>query len=88
MYKEVLKWLRQLSMPVSATYLRLRLETPPEYPSLTSIKDTLEELNIDCQVCQGTKEDLINEAKPFLAHLYIGGGYLSIAKMFHRQSGR
>ena len=74
MYREVMKWLRIQSMPVAESHLRLRLESHPDYPSLIAVQDTLEELGINSYACQGTKEELKKENKPFLAHLNIGGG--------------
>ena len=74
MYREVMKWLSIQSMPVAESHLRLRLESHPDYPSLLAVQDTLEELGINSYACQGTKEELKKENKPFLAHLNIGGG--------------
>lgn len=74
MYREVMKWLRIQSMPVSENHLRLRLETHPDYPSLVAIQDALEELGISSYACEGTKEELKIENKPFLAHFNTGGG--------------
>jgi len=76
MYKEVMKWLSIQHMPVSESYIRLRLETHPDYPSLLSVQDTLEELGINSYACNGTKEELKKENKPFLAHFNMGEGYI------------
>lgn len=76
MYKEVMKWLSIQHMPVSENYLRLRLETHPDYPSLIAIQDTLEELGIKAYACYGAKEELKKENKPFLAHFNVGEGYI------------
>lgn len=76
MYKEVSGWLAKLGMPVSGLYLRLRLESHPDYPSLTSVQDTLEELGIEANAYQSTKESLLEYGKPFLLHLNIGEGMI------------
>lgn len=76
MYKEVMKWLSIQHMPVAESYLRLRLESHPDYPSLIAVQDTLEELGINSYACSGTKEELKNENRPFLAHFNIGEGYI------------
>jgi uncharacterized membrane protein len=74
MYKEIVKWLRIQHMLVAENHLRLRLESHPDYPSLLAVKDTLDELGIESYACQGTKEGLKNEGKPFLAHFNMGEG--------------
>lgn len=74
MYKEVKKYLSYYNIPVSESWLRLRLESHPDYPSLIAIQDTLEELGVNCQACRGNKEELKQENKPFLLHLHTGGG--------------
>lgn len=76
LYKEVIKWLRTQSLPVAESHLRLRLESHPDYPSLLAVQDTLEELGVNGYACQGTKEELKNEAKPFLAHFNMNGGHV------------
>lgn len=78
MYKEVMKWLRLQHMPVAESHLRLRLESHPDYPSLIAVQDTLEELSIKSYACEGTKEELKKEGKPFLAHFNMGEGHVLI----------
>lgn len=80
MYKEVMKWLRIQRMPVAESRLRLRLESHPDYPSLIAVQDTLEELGIVSYACEGTKEELKNENRPFLAHFNTGGGHVLFFK--------
>lgn len=80
MHKEVVKWLRIQHMPVAESLLRLRLESHPDYPSLIAVQDTLEELGIVSYACQGTKEELKNENRPFLAHFNTGGGHVLFFK--------
>lgn len=76
MYKEVFRWLKKLNIRVSKNYLRLRLESHPDYPSLLAVKDTLEELHIPCDAYQTDKTHLQKAGKPFLIHLNIGEGDL------------
>ena len=80
MYKEVMKWLRIQNMPVVESHLRLRLESHPDYPSIIAIQDTLQELGINSYACCGTKEELKNEGKPFLAHFNMSGGHIQSFK--------
>src|SRR5258708_11226139 len=76
MYKEVRKWLSALKIPVSEHYLRLRIETHPDYPSLLAVSDTLDELGIDCNAYETDKRRLKNIHEPILFHLRIGDGYV------------
>ncbi len=76
MYKEVMKLLRANNLQVADSYLQLRLESHPDYPSLIAVQDTLEELGIESYACQGTKEELNAEGKPFLVHLNMNGGHI------------
>jgi uncharacterized membrane protein len=86
MYREVVKWLKIQSMPVSENYLRLRLESHPDYPSLVAVADTLSEMNIECDAYQTSKEELIKTGKPFLIHLNMGeGNILSFPDMITAQ---
>ncbi len=76
MTKEIVRWLNSFSIRISSNYLRLRLESHPDYPSLLSVQDTLEELGIECYACSGTIQQLSLESKPFLAHLNTNGGQI------------
>lgn len=80
MYKEIKKLLQAESIPVVESRLRLRLESHPDYPSLIAVKDTLEEMGIESNACFGTKEELKNEGKPFLAHFNYGEGHVQFFK--------
>lgn len=82
MYQPVLKHINYNQNEVSLHWLRLRLESHPDYPSLIAVQDTLEEIGIESYVCQGTKEELKQENKPFLAHLNIYGGKVEFCKNF------
>ena len=80
MYKEVIKLLQIHSIPVAESHLRLRLESHPDYPSLLAVQDTLEELSVNSCACNGTKEELKNENKPFLAHFNYREGHVQFFK--------
>jgi len=45
MYREIIKWLSIQRIQVAES--NLRLESHPDYPSLDSVHDTLEELNVN-----------------------------------------
>lgn len=76
MYKEVIQFLKKQNIKVSENYLRLRLESHPDYPSVLAVKDTLEELNIPSNAYETDKAHLQQEGKPFLVHLNIAEGQL------------
>lgn len=77
---QVLQYLNHLHVPVSHTYVRKRMESHPNYPSLLSIHDTLQELGIESYACEGTKEELLKETSPVLLHFNIGDGHLQYFK--------
>jgi hypothetical protein len=62
-------WLTELKIPVSKSYLKQQLQSHPDYPSLLSITDTLNELCIDNTAIQIEKEILPEIPTPFIAHL-------------------
>jgi hypothetical protein len=59
------RWLRSMKIPVSKMFLKQQLLSHPDYPSLLSITDTLDELNIHCG-----KRWIGKIPIPFLAHIY------------------
>jgi uncharacterized membrane protein len=80
MHREVIKWLKHLGFKISSNWLRLRLESHPDYPSLSALQDTLSEIGINSYACEGTKEELAAEKKPFLAHFNVSDGYIRFFK--------
>lgn len=76
MYKEVTRLLKKQDTRISENYLRLRIESHPDYPSVLAVKDTLDELNIPCHAYETDKTHLQQAGKPFLAHLNKGEGQL------------
>jgi protein-disulfide isomerase len=76
MYNEVHKWLKYQSVTTNTDWLRTRMESHPDYPGLLSVQDSLEELGIKTYACVGTKDELKQENKPFLAHLNVAGGHI------------
>lgn len=76
MYNEVHKWLSAQSIWLSKNWLRSRLESHPDYPSLLAVQDTLEEVGLKSYACTGTKDELRQENNPFLAHLNVAGGHI------------
>lgn len=80
MYKQISMMLSEMRTVLNKNYFKIRLESHPDYPSLIAIKDCLEELGINAYACTGTKDELIKENRPFLAHLNLGGGVIRYFK--------
>jgi len=77
MINEISKYLRHLSCSISKDFLRVRLESHPDYPSLVAVQDTLAELGIEANAYETSREELVKSGKPFLAHLNIGEGVIN-----------
>jgi len=76
----VYNWLQEMKIPVSKTYIKEQLLSHPDYPSLLSITDTLNELRIENVAVQIQKDQLYEVNTPFLAHLNGNGGEFVIIK--------
>ncbi|HYF29550.1 MAG TPA: thioredoxin domain-containing protein [Chitinophagaceae bacterium] len=72
--RQVADWLRCLRIPIAYDLLRSRLLAHPNYPSLLSITDTLDELEIDNAALVVDKEKISELPIPFLAYLNNRGG--------------
>jgi len=70
----VYNWLREMKISASKTYIRQQLLSHPDYPSLLSITDTLDELGIENAALVVDKERLNEIPVPFLAHTAAKGG--------------
>lgn len=69
MYESVYALLQNIGLTVSKNYLKTKIETHPYYPSLLSIKDTLEELHAEVQVFKMLPEKFSTIGLPYLAHV-------------------
>src|SRR5687767_1508904 len=75
----VFKWLQYAGIGVSKKYIDDQLQSHPDYPSLISITDTLDELGIENMSMVVDKERLDELPIPFLAHSPVnGGGFIVI----------
>jgi len=77
---QIADWLHQLGIPASKKYLKNQLLSHPDYPSLASITDVLDELDIENTAIEIEKEQLPELPVPFLAHLRSNGGEYVIIK--------
>jgi ABC-type bacteriocin/lantibiotic exporter with double-glycine peptidase domain len=66
----LIRWLQKLNIPVSARYIKEKFLSHPDYPSLLSITDSLNELGIENAALVVDKEKLNEIPIPFLAHIY------------------
>lgn len=69
----VQKAIRYYGIPVSDTSISENLKSHPEYPSLKSICDVLNEWEITNYPVRMNKQELLETDSPFIAHLVDGG---------------
>lgn len=80
MEKVILDYLQHLNISVSNTYFRKSVASHPEYPSILSVSDTLERIDIKHAVAKVQEEDLENIPFPFVLHLRRGQGQLLLIR--------
>jgi len=74
-------YLTALNIPVSRRFFRKRVASHPDYPSLLSISDTLDQLGIPHGVARLEKEQLETLTFPYVLHMEKGNGeYLVVNK--------
>lgn len=81
----VFKWLRLSGINVSRRYLDNQLQSHPDYPSLVSITDTLDELDIENMSLVVDKERLDELPVPFLAHNSLQDGSFIVVNDLKKQ---
>ncbi|HMK26365.1 MAG TPA: vitamin K epoxide reductase family protein [Chitinophagaceae bacterium] len=69
------QWLHYQKMRVSSAFLKEKLLSHPDYPSLLSITDTLDDLSIENAAIEIDKETLHQVPAPFIAHVNAKGGH-------------
>lgn len=74
------KWLSLLGIRVSGKYMKHKLQSHPDYPSMLCITDTLESLGIEHAAVHIEKEHLHEIPVPFIAHLTGNGGEWLLVK--------
>ncbi len=67
MIQAALSYLEKCNIKVSKTYVSFRIKSHPDYPSLVSLTDTLNELDIKYQAVQVDKSNYMEIDFPFLA---------------------
>jgi uncharacterized membrane protein/thiol-disulfide isomerase/thioredoxin len=70
----IVQWMKSLKVPVSKSFINNRLQQHPDFPSVLSITDTLDDLGIENMALKIEKENLPELPIPFLAHVNTNGG--------------
>ena len=74
MEQVLLDYLKLLNIPASKTWFRKQVASHPEYPSILSFSDALNQLGIEHVVAKVEKEQLEDLAFPYLLYIEDGGG--------------
>src|SRR5687768_11523905 len=69
-----LSLLRELKVPITSSKVIETLEQHPDFPSLLSISDSLEQWKVESIVLEVETETLDKLPTPFIAHTKTGGG--------------
>lgn len=68
-YEIAIKYLRTCGIEVSGLFIREKMESHPDYPSLVSLTDTLDELDLPYWVNMSSLKEHQNFTYPLLAHV-------------------
>jgi uncharacterized membrane protein len=60
---------KKLNIPVTRSSLQTTLENHPDYPSLLSIHDTLQDFKLGTSAVLADKDQLFNLPRPFIGHI-------------------
>lgn len=76
--RQIYRWLNSMGINIASSLLSHSLQSHPDYPSLKSVTDTLDELGIDNAALIIDKERLHEAPLPFLAHNTSKGEFIII----------
>ncbi|MGM0746148.1 MAG: vitamin K epoxide reductase family protein [Bacteroidota bacterium] len=79
MEKVVTDYLKLLDIPVSESYFKTRIASHPDYSSLLSVADTLEQLGIPYGAAR-LEKDKLGTTFPYLLHVEKGSGEYVLVK--------
>ncbi len=68
------RFLQTLKVPVTATTVKERIQSHPDYPSLYSLSDVLEKLHVENAAYEMEQEKLPELEPPFVAYMHLSGG--------------
>jgi len=77
-YQLAYRYLKLCKIKIHHGFLQQRMQSHPEYPALTALTDTLDELNLDYKALLVEKENVQQLAFPVIAHTYKDGGNFEI----------
>jgi uncharacterized membrane protein/thiol-disulfide isomerase/thioredoxin len=69
MEQVIVDYLKHLDIPISETYCKKVILSHPDYPSLLSVSDSLDQLGVPCQIGKIEENHLCKVEFPFLLHL-------------------
>lgn len=69
MEQVIVDYLKHLDIPISEAYCKKVILSHPDYPSLLSVSDLLEQLGVPCQIGKIEEKHLSKVEFPFLLHL-------------------
>lgn len=69
MEQVIVNYLKHLDIPISEAYCKKAILSHPDYPSLLSVSDILEQLGVPCQIGKIEEEHLSKIEFPFLIHV-------------------
>lgn len=68
-YKRVIEFCKELNIPVSPAFIKARLKSHPDYPNLSSLTDTLDELEIPYAAFISDKQNYASLQYPMFIHI-------------------
>lgn len=79
-YKIAYRYLKQCHIAVSESFLKKRMQSHPDYPMMTSLIDTLDELKIPYVAAISDKENISGLSYPLLAHTRSSAGVFEMVR--------
>lgn len=68
-YKQVIEYCKVINAPVSPSFIKARLKSHPDYPNLSSLTDTLDELEISYTAFVTDKSNYASLQYPMFVHV-------------------
>lgn len=68
-YKQVIDYCKEVKAPVSPAFIKARLKSHPDYPNLSSLTDTLDELEISYTAFVTDKSNYASLQYPMFVHI-------------------
>jgi|AntRauTorckE6833_2_1112554.scaffolds.fasta_scaffold03987_4 ABC-type bacteriocin/lantibiotic exporter with double-glycine peptidase domain len=78
MKEAIIDYLKAMKLNASRTYVEKRLLSHPDYPSILSVSDVMEQMGLKVQVGKIGKEYLPDIPMPFLVHTQANNSFLLV----------